>query len=70
MLIHVLVREIVERKIDGKTQLVNTGGMISTKVEFESEQEFRETFTINLRNSTAHFALIGENNKCEIGFYR
>lgn len=70
MLVHVLVREIVERKVDGKMQLVNTGGMLSTKVEFESEQVFRETFPINLRNSTEHVALIGENADGEIGFYR
>lgn len=70
MLVHVLIREIVERKIDGKMQLVNTGGMLSTKVEFESEQVFRENFSVNLRNSTEHNALVGENANGKIGFYR
>ena len=69
MLVHVLVREMVERKVEGKMQLVNTGGMLSTKVDFESEQEFRGYFPINLKYSPEHIALIGENIKGEIGFY-
>lgn len=67
---HVLVREFVERKVDGKLALVNTGGMLSTNVEFKSEEEFKETFPINLKHSKEHYALVGENDKGEIGFYR